>query len=101
MKTFDNIFEYKTKKRLATYHVKMIERTQMDNEAMNKQLDLETMKITHIEADEKVQNEFLQSKGQCNYPFTREITVEANQEGKWNRLYREIEEISHQYGVDI
>ena len=43
----------------------------------------------------------MQSNGQANYPFTRDISVEVNEVGKWNRLCRELKEISNDYGVEF
>lgn len=99
LRTFDTIFETKTKKRLQKYHVKLLERTNMDTEAIKKQLDLETMTIEVNIADDSVREEFLKAKGQCIQPRTRDITVEPNVEGKAKRLYNEIIEMSKAHGI--
>lgn len=44
--TLDSIFEKKVKYRLSKFHAKPIDRTQFDRELLQKQMDLETMKIT-------------------------------------------------------
>jgi hypothetical protein len=48
-----------------------------------------------------VHREFLYSNGQANYPFTRDINVETNEVGKWDRLEKELLEISTEYGVEF
>jgi hypothetical protein len=45
---------------------------------------------------------FLESNGQCtNTPYTRIITRETNEEGRWNRLLLDITEIAKNYGCEL
>ena len=45
---------------------------------------------------------FLQEHGQCSGPpYKRTTTKETNEEGKYKRLIKEIEEMAHQYGIDL
>jgi len=59
------------------------------------------MVIKIVDEGETVQNEFLQSNGQANFPFTRDIQVGKNEEGYWERLSNELTEISNEYGVEF
>ena len=53
-KTLDYIFEMKMKKRLATFHAKPLDRTQYEKELLEKQLDLETIRVTLHDEDASV-----------------------------------------------
>ncbi len=61
------------------------------------------MKVTMNEEDEKVREAFIYDcQGQCdNKPYRRTIARETNQEGKWNRLIKELEEMAQHYGIDF
>lgn len=76
----DIFFEQKVAKRLINFHAKPIDRTQFDHDLLSKQLELETMKITMNEEDEKVREAFIYDcQGQCaNKPYRRTITRETN-----------------------
>lgn len=62
------------------------------------------MRITlNDETEGRMRETFLNEyEGQCGtVAYTRKITREANEEGKWQRLLTEIEEMSFKYGVDF
>ena len=101
--SFDSIFEKKVKYRLSKFHAKPIDRTQFDKELLEKQMDLETMKITLQDEDDKVRDVFLnECGGQCSHqPYKRVISRETNEEGRFKRLMTEIEQMANQYGVSL
>lgn len=103
LQNFDTMFEQKVSKRLTLFHAKPLDRTQFDKELLAKQLDLETVKITMHDEDEKVREAFIYDcQGQCeNQPYRRHIIRETNQEGKWKRLINELEEMAQNYGIDF
>lgn len=49
MQNLDTIFEKKMSKRLAAFHAKLLDRTQFDTPLLQKQLDLEIIKVTMVE----------------------------------------------------
>ena len=55
------------------------------------------------ETDSRMKDTFLiEYEGQCGpVAYTRKITREPNEEGKWQRLLNEIEEMSFKYGVEF
>ena len=62
------------------------------------------MTIELVDApDSKMKDTFLNEfKGQCGEVcYTRKITREPNEEGKWKRLLNEIEELAFKYGVEF
>lgn len=80
------MFERSMKHRLATFHARPIDRTQYDRDLLQKQMDLETMRITITnESDSRMRDTFLNEyEGQCGpVAYTRKITREPNEEGKW------------------
>ena len=96
METIDAIFERKMSKRLSKFHAKPIDRTQYDKELLQKQLDLEIIKIYITIQDDSIKQAFLQEHGQCNMkPYKRTTTKETNEEGKYQRLIAEIENMAH------
>lgn len=101
--TLDSIFEKKVKYRLSKFHAKPIDRTQFDRELLQKQMDLETMKITLQDEDDKVKDVFLNECGGqcCHQPYKRVISRETNEEGRFKRLMNEIEQMANQYGVSL
>lgn len=67
-------------------------------------MDLETMRIALNDETEGVMKKTFLNEygGQCGQvAYTRKVTREPNEEGKWQRLLAEIEEMSHIYGVDF
>ena len=102
METIDAIFERKMSKRLSKFHAKPIDRTQYDKELLNKQLDLEIIKIYITIQDDSIKQAFLQEHGQCSgKPYKRTTTKETNEEGKYQRLIKELEDLAHQYGIEL
>ena len=68
----------------------MIERTQFDQEELEKQLDLEVVTITLNDEGDDVRKEFTEL-GQCiNTPYSRKIFREDNDEGRCMRLYKDL-----------
>ena len=57
-------------------------------------MDLETMRITLNEEDDRMRDTFVNEyEGQCGQKaYTRKIVRETNEEGKWQRLIKEIED---------
>lgn len=102
LETLDQVFERKMSKRLSKFHAKPIDRTQYDKELLQKQLDLEIIKIYITIQDDSLKKAFLQEHGQCNMkPYKRTTTKETNEEGKYQRLISELEETAHQYGIEL
>jgi hypothetical protein len=102
METMDAICERKMSKRLSKFHAKPIDRTQYDKELLSKQLDLEIIKIFITVQDESVKTAFLKEQGQCKMlPYKRTTTKETNEEGKYQRLIKELEDLAHQYGLEL
>ena len=67
-------------------------------------MDLETMRIAlNDETEGRMRDTFLiEYEGQCGpVAYHRKITREPNEEGKWQRLLTEIEEMSFKYGVEF
>lgn len=85
------------------FHARPLDRTQYDKDILQKQMDLETMRITLKEEDSRMRDTFLiEYEGQCgDVAYTRKITREANEEGKWRRLISEIEDMAFKYGVEF
>lgn len=96
-KTLDSIFEKKMNRRLARFHAKPLDRTQYEKELLEKQLDLETIIISLHEEDASVKQAFLREcGGQCgSKPYKRTTKKEANEEGRFRRLIKEIEEMAY------
>lgn len=101
LRDMDTIFEKKMSKRLASFHAKLIDRTQFDKELLRKQLDLETINITMNDEEDVVKEMFInECDGQCTgKAYNRAITKEINEEGKMRRLINELEEIAQNYGI--
>lgn len=61
------------------------------------------MRITLKEEDSRMRDTFLiEFEGQCgSVAYTRKITREPNEEGKWQRLIKEIEDLAHKHGVEF
>jgi len=66
-------------------------------------MDLETMKISLKDEEDTMRDTFLiEYGGQCgDKAYTRSITRETNEEGKWRRLIKEIEDLAHAYSTDF
>ena len=64
LETLDNGFEKLIQRRLARFHGSLIERTQFDQETLEKQLDLEVITITLNDESEETRKEFAEL-GQC------------------------------------
>ena len=78
----------------------MIERTQFDQETLEKQLDLEVITITLNNEGEETRNEFTEF-GQCiNWPYSRKSFREDNEEGRCMRLLKDLTDIAKEYGVE-
>ena len=81
--------------RMAVFHCSLTDRTQFDRELLNKQLDLEVLNINCVNQSDDIRKAFLESNGQCTHPaYKRDVERLTNQEGTWNRLHRELSEIS-------
>lgn len=61
------------------------------------------MLISLKEEDSRMRDTFLiEFDGQCGpVAYTRKITREVNEEGKWRRLIKEIEDLAFNYGVEF
>jgi len=59
-------------------------------------LDLESVKVRLKDAGDRVKETFLiEYDGQCTQKaYDRVITREANEEGRWKRLIKELEDMS-------
>ena len=89
-------------KRLSRFHAKPIDRTQYDKELLNKQLDLEIITVKITVQDDSLKQAFLIEQGQCtSKPFKRTTTKETNEEGKYRRLIKEIEDMAQEYGLEM
>ena len=88
-------------KRLALFHNKPIDRTQFDQELLDKQLDLETLSIELKDNEtDKFQQQYEKNGGQCSGTgYRRIIERETNEEGKFKRLIKELEDMAKQYGI--
>ena len=97
----DLIFEKKMGKRLALFHNKPIDRTQFDKETLAKQLDLETLTIELRDNEgNEVKEQYESNGGQCTGKgYKRRIEQYANEEGKYMRLIKELEDMAQQYGI--
>jgi hypothetical protein len=52
--------------------------------------------------EKQVNNMFVQAGGQCiNDSYTRIVSKETNEEGRWKRLMSDIEVISQEFGVEL
>lgn len=103
LQTLDGMFERQMKKRLNMFHARPIDRTQYDKDILSKQMDLETMRITLNKEENRMKQTFVNEyDGQCGeVAYTRKITREQNEEGKWKRLIKEIEDMAHSHGVEF
>jgi hypothetical protein len=100
LESLDNGFEKLIQRRLARFHGSLIERTQFDQETLEKQLDLEVITITLEDEKDEMKKEFTEL-GQCvNQPYSRKIFREDNEEGRCMRLYKDLSDIAKEYGVD-
>lgn len=81
-------------KRWSSFHGKPIDRTQYDKEMLGKQLDLEIVTITLTKNGGK---EVLEKDGgQCGPDYYKRTTSRApNEEGRYRRLIKELEDMSH------
>ena len=61
------------------------------------------MRITLNKEENKMKQNFVDLYGgQCGeIPYTRKITREPNEEGKWKRLIGEIEDMAYKHGVEF
>ena len=59
--------------------------------------------ILHDATDSRMKDTFIiEYEGQCGpKAYSRKITKEPNEEGKWQRLINEIEKIAQTYGVEL
>ena len=66
-------------------------------------MDLETMRITLKDEQDSMRDTFIKEfGGQCgDKAYTRSVTRETNEEGKWRRLIKEIEDMAHTYSVEF
>ena len=94
-KTLDEVFEAKMKQRASKFHGKPIDRTQYDKELLEKQLDLETVTITLHEEFNNVKQVYNDKEFQSALKaYKRSTTREPNEEGKYRRLIKEIEDLA-------
>ena len=79
---------------------KPLDRTQYDKELLEKQLDLETIRVTLTKTGGK--EILIKNEGQCGQDhFKRTTTREPNEEGRYRRLIKELDEIANQYGIAL
>ena len=83
-------------------HPTQIDRIQYDSEVLQKQMDLEEMTIT-LAPDEKLKELLLgEFKGQCQgLAYRRTVKRVNNEEGKFNRLLRELTALASEFGKDV
>jgi len=102
MGNLDHIFEAKMKVRATKFHMKPIDKTQYEPEHLQKQLDLETLTVTLQEEAANAKQAHQDQGGIYGLKvYKRTTSKEANQEGRYRRLIKEIEEMAQTYGVEL